>query len=140
MRDFFMRILSAIFVIIGAIVGAGFASGQEIYTFFFVYGKWGIFGIIIATFLIGAATFKTLKIIKKYNVKSYDEFLDIIIGDINLKNINIKLILNFIINLFLLISFFVMCAGFSAYFKQEFGINEFFTRNIFEYIFLCFFK
>lgn len=135
-----MRILSAIFVIIGAIVGAGFASGQEIYTFFFVYGKWGIFGIIIATFLIGAATFKTLKIIKKYNVKSYDEFLDIIIGDINLKNINIKLILNFIINLFLLISFFVMCAGFSAYFKQEIGINEFFTRNIFEYIFLCFFK
>lgn len=135
-----MRILSAIFVIIGAIVGAGFASGQEIYTFFFVYGKWGIFGIIIATFLIGAAIFKTLKIIKRYNVKSYDEFLDIIIGDINLKNINIKLILNFIINLFLLISFFVMCAGFSAYFKQEFGINEFFTRNIFEYIFLCFFK
>ena len=28
----------AIFTIIGSIIGAGFASGQEIYLFFFKYG------------------------------------------------------------------------------------------------------
>lgn len=135
-----MGILSAVFVIIGAIVGAGFASGKEIYTFFFVHGKWGVFGIIFSTFLIGLAIFKTLKIIKKYDIKNYDEFLDIILFNISLKKIDIKLILNFIINLFLLIGFFVMCAGFSAYFKQEFGINEVLTRDFFEYFFLYFFK
>lgn len=37
-----MKILSCIFVIIGVIIGAGFASGKEIYTFFFVYGEKGI--------------------------------------------------------------------------------------------------
>ena len=28
-----MNILSSVFVIVGAIIGAGFASGKEIYTF-----------------------------------------------------------------------------------------------------------
>lgn len=119
-----MRILSCIFVIIGAIVGAGFASGKEMYTFFLIYGKYGILGIIISTCIIGYAIYKTLKIITKYNIKHYDELLDIIIGNLRFKNIDLKIILNFIINVFLLITFFVMCAGFSAYFKQELGINE----------------
>lgn len=119
-----MKILSCIFVIIGAIVGAGFASGKEIYTFFFIYGKCGILGIILSTCIIGYAIYKTLTIINKYNIKHYDELLDTIIGKISLKNIDLKIILNFIINVFLLITFFVMCAGFAAYFKQELGINE----------------
>ena len=59
-----MKILSCIFVIIGIIIGAGFASGKEIYTFFFVYGKNGIIGIIISSFLIGYTIYKSLKIIK----------------------------------------------------------------------------
>ena len=33
---------SIVLVIIGAIIGAGFASGQEIYSFFYLYGKFGI--------------------------------------------------------------------------------------------------
>lgn len=119
-----MKILSCIFVIIGAIVGAGFASGKEIYTFFFVHGRYGIIGIILSTVIIGYAIYKTLNIINKYNIKHYDELLDVIIGNLRFKNIDLKIILNFIINIFLLITFFVMCAGFVAYFKQEFGINE----------------
>ena len=34
-----------LFTIIGAIIGAGFASGQEIFSFFYSYGKNGIYGI-----------------------------------------------------------------------------------------------
>ncbi len=48
-----MRILSCVFVIIGIIIGAGFASGKEIYTFFFAYGLNGMLGIIISISLIG---------------------------------------------------------------------------------------
>ena len=36
------------FVIIGTMIGAGFASGQEIYAFFSIYGIKGILGIIIS--------------------------------------------------------------------------------------------
>lgn len=31
--------------IIGALVGAGFASGQEMYSFFYAYGIYGIIGM-----------------------------------------------------------------------------------------------
>lgn len=119
-----MGIFNCVFVIIGVIIGAGFASGKEIYTFFFRYGIYGIIGISISIILIGIFIYKVLKIIKKYNINNYDELLDISIGKLETKNISIKIILNFIINLFLLITFFIMCAGFVSYFKQELGINE----------------
>ena len=57
------------FVIIGALIGAGFASGQEIYSFFFVFGKNGIFGIILTCLMISILIYKTLKIIYKYNIE-----------------------------------------------------------------------
>lgn len=118
-----MGVFKCIFVIIGAIIGAGFASGKEIYTFFFVYGERGLIGIIVSFLLIGYIIYKSLKIIKKYDINNYDEFLKIIISKKDIKNINIEIIINFIINIFLIITFFIMCAGFSAYFNQEFGIN-----------------
>ncbi|GAW90915.1 YkvI family membrane protein [Calderihabitans maritimus] len=36
---------------VGTVVGAGFASGQEVLQFFGFYGKWGLIGIIISTVL-----------------------------------------------------------------------------------------
>ncbi len=132
-----MGIVSCVFVIIGVIIGAGFASGKEIYTFFFVYGKYGILGIVVSVYIIGYLIYKTLKIIKEYDINSYDEFLDIILGSIKTKNIDLKIIVNFIVNVFLLITFFVMCAGFSAYFNQEFGINQFTTSLLLAV--LCYF-
>ena len=116
-----MNIFSSIFVVIGSIIGAGFASGKEIYTFFYVYGTKGIIGIIIAISLIGVIIYKSLKIITENNINNYDEFLKKIT---NSKSKSIESVLNFIINLFLIIVFFVMCAGFVAYFKQEFGMNQ----------------
>ena len=120
-----MGILSCIFVIIGVIVGAGFVSGKEIYTFFFAYGKNGLLGILISVILIGYIIYKILKIIKKYNIEKYDDLLNIAINDYKIGKIDKKIILNFIINIFLIVSFFIMSAGFCAYFKQEFDVPEF---------------
>ena len=57
------EIFSIVLVIIGALVGAGFASGQEIFSFFYLYGKNGIYGIIIMGILMGILIYKSLKII-----------------------------------------------------------------------------
>ena len=69
----FMNILKVVFVIIGTLIGAGFASGQEIYTFFFSYGIKGILGIIISSTIIGLTIYKTFKIIEKNNIKNYNQ-------------------------------------------------------------------
>ena len=113
-----MEILKVVFVIIGTLIGAGFASGQEIYAFFFSFGSKGLFGIAISSSIIGIAIYKTLKIIQKNNIKNYKEFLEILI-----KNKKIKDITNIIVNIFILSSFYIMVAGFGAYLNQEFNVN-----------------
>ena len=74
-----MAILKVVFVIIGTLIGAGFASGQEIYIFFFSYGIKGLIGIIVSSILIGITIYKTFQITKKNNTKNYKEFLDYLI-------------------------------------------------------------
>ena len=117
--------IKAIFVIIGTIIGAGFASGQEIYSFFNVYQENGILGILISSLLIGISIYIILKKSSKLKVNSYNELLE----KSAISN-NIKIILKFIINLFLLISFYIMVAGFGAYFKQEFNVPNILTAII----------
>ena len=123
-------IIKVVFVIIGTFIGAGFASGQEIYLFFFSYGINGLIGILISSILMGVVISKTLKIIKQNNVQNYKEFLELIIykkteKDIkNNKNSIIAKVINLIVNIFTLITFFIMIAGFGTYFAQEFGINQ----------------
>lgn len=109
-----------ILVIIGAFIGAGFASGQEIYLFFYKYGINGIFGLALCSIMIGVVIYKTVLIIKKYDINTYNEFLNIIFN----KNKIIAEIMNLIINLFLLVTFFIMISGFGAYFKQELSISN----------------
>lgn len=114
------NIFKVVFVIIGTMIGAGFASGQEMYLFFFSYGLEGIIGIVISSFIMGFTIYKTLKIVNKYGVKNYKEFLEILIP----RSEKIKSIINIIVNIFILITFFIMIAGFGAYFEQELGINS----------------
>ena len=54
--------LLIVLVIIGSLIGAGFASGQEIYSFFYSYEISGIFGIVITFLLIGILIYKSLKL------------------------------------------------------------------------------
>lgn len=113
------RILKVIFVIIGTMIGAGFASGQEMYVFFFSYGIEGLIGVLISSLIIGFVIYKTFQLVNQYGTSTYKDFLDILIQ----KNSTLKPIINVIINTFILITFFIMIAGFGAYFEQELGVN-----------------
>ena len=114
------NILKVVFVIIGTMIGAGFASGQEIYLFFFSYGLEGIIGILISCSVVGIVIYKTFQIVDKYKINNYKDFINILIK----RNSKLKPIINNVINIFILITFFIMIAGFGAYFEQELGINS----------------
>lgn len=125
------NIIKAVCVIIGTIIGAGFASGREIYLFFNIYGKKGVLGLIIASILTGIIIYKVLVQIKRMKVNHYNSYLE------NLKmNQTIKHSMNMIINIFLLISFYIMVAGFCAYFKQEYGLSTFLVGMVVS--FMCY--
>ena len=119
------NILRVVFVIIGTLIGAGFASGQEVYLFFYSYGIKGIIGIFISSIMMGIIIYKTLMLVKGNDINNYKDLLKLLIKKEEKKNFfNIKNIINIIINMFILITFFIMIAGFGAYFEQEIGINS----------------
>ena len=130
------NISKVVFVIIGTFIGAGFASGQEIYLFFFKYGINGIIGILISSLILGIIISKTLKIIKENDIQSYKEFLDNIINkkySIKIKqhkNEKLTQLINIVVNAFMLVTFFIMVAGFGTYFMQQFGLNQLIGSSI----------
>lgn len=160
------NILRVIFVIIGTIIGAGFASGKEIYIFFNKYGICGIIGILISGVIFGVLVYKVFNILlKQREITEYNELLNYLFynkknnksdlsnsskfnkyktkNNVNISNkssfnkykinnnINIVKIINNIINIFLIISFYIMVAGFCSYFKQEYNISIYITGVIF---------
>lgn len=119
------NILRVVFVIIGTLIGAGFASGQEVYLFFYSYGIKGIIGIFISSIMMGIIIYKTLILVKENDINNYKDLLNLLIKKEEKKIFfNIKNIINIIINMFILITFFIMISGFGAYFEQEIGINS----------------
>lgn len=115
------HVVSIVMVIIGALIGAGFASGQEIYVFFYKYGVIGIAGIFISTTLISVCTYRVLLSIKTGKINNYKEFLSFYLDKPNKKLLNI---INSTLNILLLITFFIMISGFGAYFNQEYHLNS----------------
>lgn len=124
------NVFKTVFVIIGTIIGAGFASGQEIYTFFNRYGINGLIGIFISFFLIGFIIWKTFNIVLKNNINNYNDFISYIMTNKISSTKIAKDSISNIINIFLLISFNIMVAGFATYFMQELNISKWFGAII----------
>ena len=82
------------FLIIGAIVGVGFASGKEVYEFFFKYDGSSIFGMITFGLLYFYLFFIIQHVNNKLNLKTYSEFNTIILGRL-CKISNIVMVINF---------------------------------------------
>ena len=113
-----MRVLT---VLLGTIIGAGFISGAEINLFFNSIGVLGVFGILCSSTILGFVIFFSLT--NKSN--SYNELVK--------NNINSKIIrylLLGMINLFLIISYFIMIAGLSAFLSEVLNINYFISSII----------
>ncbi|HHX50373.1 MAG TPA: hypothetical protein GX711_02915 [Clostridia bacterium] len=98
---------------IGAVVGAGFASGQEIVYFFAIYGLPGLWGALLAG--LGFAIFGGMvyQISRRYQVRVYHEFLQLILGK------RLGKIADYWLMTYLFGSLVVMLAGCRAIFQQH---------------------
>lgn len=117
-------------VYIGTVVGAGFATGQEIIQFFGVYGYKGIYGIIFATFLFSIMGAIVLYRVFKNKITSYSEYITPLFGR------RISKIMELIIISYLFIGYCIMLAGSGAVFEEQFKLP--FNMGIYVMAFLCF--
>ena len=123
-----------IFVLIGTFVGAGFASGKEVFNFFTCYSYYSIISIIIFSLLLFLLIFKCLNIKSNLKINSYSEFIFYLEKKYKFLNHNFFL---FIISIFLASSFYIMIIALSSLFNYQFNIAKFITIAV--TIFICFF-
>lgn len=67
---------------IGAVIGAGFASGQEIMQFFIIYGSRGLWGIVLATALFSYLGAVVMLLAAQLRSSSYNDIYRKIMGNI----------------------------------------------------------
>jgi len=103
-------------VYIGTVVGAGFASGQEVLQFFGYFGIRGFIGIIISTALFMFFGYLILKL--GYRLKA-QSFLPVIISVAGQK---IGLLIDIIITFFMFGVVVTMAAGAGAIFVEQFNL------------------
>ncbi|WP_102275281.1 YkvI family membrane protein [Cytobacillus massiliigabonensis] len=101
---------------IGVIVGAGFASGQEILQFFTSFGWIGVLGAIIATVLFAFLGMSLSQLGCRLQTNSHKEVIYHICGRY------LGLAVDFIISFFLFGVAVVMLAGSGSIFEEQFGI------------------
>jgi uncharacterized membrane protein YkvI len=102
---------------IGAVMGAGFASGQEIVQFFIGYHLKGLWGIGLAGLLFGVLGFLALKLIRDYRIESYQALFRILLGP------SLGRALEFVVTLFLFAGLVIMLAGSGAIFEEYFNLS-----------------
>lgn len=105
----------------GSIIGAGFATGQEIYLFFAKYKIYGIIGSFISSFIIAYILYLVLKNIKDEKIENYSQYINKIFNN---KKFFCYLNEN-IITVFLLLTFYVMELGFVSLLWQQFEISKY---------------
>ena len=97
---------------IGAVMGAGFASGQEIQQFFINFERKGLWGILVSALLFAFLGWVMLDLQKRWKVNSYTEFFARLFGKYWGNKIDI------FISLLLFIGMTTMMAGAGAIFRE----------------------
>lgn len=113
----YTRTLQIAFTYIGTIVGAGFATGQEILQFFTQYGRWAILTIVLSTVLFIWLGTKMMIIARRIGAQSYEDFNRHLFGDHT----------GGVISLFTMVILIgvnsIMLAGAGAIFKEHLGLH-----------------
>jgi uncharacterized membrane protein YkvI len=104
---------------IGTIVGAGFATGQEILQFFARFGVMGIMGIILASALFMVFGYWIMDLGRQLNAKSHLDIIQYTGGKV------FGTVTDVLITFFLFGSFTAMIAGTGALFQQQLGLPAF---------------
>jgi len=104
---------------VGVIVGAGFATDQELLQFFGGFGKVGLLGIAVAGIFFAVYAVLTMLVARKLNTDNYN--LIIVPGGNKILTIVVDVIMIFL----MLLIFCVMVVGAGAQFNQFFGWPNF---------------
>ena len=103
---------------VGAVMGAGFASGQEIQQFFVRFGRWGLVGIVISSILFSLLGWGMLDLQQRWKITSYPEFFDRLLGQ------KWGRWADGLVSVLLFVGMIAMISGSGALFYEYFGFSK----------------
>jgi uncharacterized membrane protein YkvI len=92
-KEFWPAVFQITVTYIGTVVGAGFASGQEIWQFFSKNGTSAIWGIMLTTILFFVFGVYALRLGPRYHVNSFSDLTRILLGSKGGMFINVLLLI-----------------------------------------------
>lgn len=113
------------FSYIAAVIGAGFASGAEVVSFFLAYGKESVIGIVLSCVLFGVFSYIMLKDCVEYGISDFSEYLKFIMPDF------FRRITNAVVFIFMSISLAAMSAAAGEILNDIFMLPVFYGVIIF---------
>lgn len=116
MSEELKNILKVASIYATTIIGAGFASGQEIMQFFSVYKTGGFFGVLLAGILFSIVGCIVLDRVYSQRIRNYDEFIFPMFGW------RIGWIIETAVTMFVFCMFSIMIAGSGNVLSQNLGI------------------
>ena len=102
--------------VVGLIVGAGFASGQEMMQYFVAFGRWGIAGAVLAGVVMAAAAAAVLSLASYFLAGEHTAVFDRISSPIMSRILDVAVMVT------LFSTGFVMFAGAGANLRQQFDL------------------
>lgn len=105
------NIFKCLMIIIGTLIGAGFASGQEIASFFNRFLNDGLIGILVMAVLFGVVIYLIMRYSNKLQIIKYEELI---------KENKIAL---YIMKAFTFICFCIMISAIGSYGEEQFGFS-----------------
>ena len=109
--------LQIAFTYIGTVVGAGFASGQEILQFFTMLGPYAYPGILLATVLFAWVGIQILMLGRKLNARSYRELTAYLFGN------RLARVIDIVMMVMLFFVTVAMLAGVGALFEEQLHLS-----------------
>ncbi|MCX8129098.1 MAG: hypothetical protein N3I35_03240 [Clostridia bacterium] len=110
-------ILKVASIYVATIIGAGFASGQEIVQFFSSYYEGGFYGIMVAGILFALIGYVVLDKVYTERIRNYEELLFPSVGWF------LGWVIEIAVSLFMLSVFCIMMAGVSSVLVEKLGIQ-----------------
>lgn len=115
-------------IYIGTLIGAGFASGQEIISFFTVYGKYGFLGIVTATFFFFVLGYFILKQAIRQKSQCARDILLPLAGE------KLTLLFDLMTDIFCLAGYYIMLSGCGAVLNESLSLNYTYAVIIFSIV------
>ena len=118
MKEYNISSFTVASIYVGTIIGAGFASGREIWQYFGVFGKWGILGLGFAGIMFILMGMMLVYIGRKLGTSDIGHVI------LPFSNKTVASVLGYVIALTIFVALVTMSAAGGAFAKQQFGIHR----------------